>query len=170
MVSLRPVTRENVRAVCELELADHQHRLVAPASFTVAEGHYEPGALLRAMYSGEEPAGVLLVEVETGTPYLVRFMVDAARQRQGIGRQAVELVVEELREQGWTDARDELPARRGRRRGLLAPLRLHRHRPHAPRRAGVRPRALGSDIRIVASRNCRNCTFTIAASALFRLP
>lgn len=102
MVSLRPVTRENVRAVCELELADHQHRLVAPASFTVAEGHYEPGALLRAIYSGEEPAGVLLVEVETGTPYLVRFMVDAARQRQGIGRQAVELLVEELREQGWT--------------------------------------------------------------------
>ena len=102
MVSLRPVTRENVRAVCELELADHQHRLVAPASFTVAEGHYEPGALLRAIYSGEEPAGVLLVEVETGTPYLVRFMVDAARQRHGIGRQAVELVVEELREHGWT--------------------------------------------------------------------
>jgi diamine N-acetyltransferase len=102
VVSLRPVTRENVRAVCELELADHQHRLVAPASFTVAEGHYEPGALLRAIYSGEEPAGVLLVEVETGTPYLVRFMVDVARQRQGIGRQAVELLVEELREQGWT--------------------------------------------------------------------
>lgn len=62
MVSLRPVTRENVRAVCELELADHQARLVAPASFTVAEGHYEPGALLRAVYAGDEPAGVLLVE------------------------------------------------------------------------------------------------------------
>ena len=45
---------------------------------------------------------MLLVEVETGTPYLVRFMVDAARQRQGIGRQAVELIVEELRDQGWT--------------------------------------------------------------------
>jgi diamine N-acetyltransferase len=102
VVSLRPVTRENVRAVCELELADHQARLVAPASFTVAEGRYEPGALLRAIYAGDEPAGVLLVEVESGTPYLVRFMVDAARQRQGIGRQAVELLVDELRDQGWT--------------------------------------------------------------------
>jgi diamine N-acetyltransferase len=29
-------------------------------------------------------------------------MVDAARQRQGIGRRAVERLVEELREQGWT--------------------------------------------------------------------
>jgi diamine N-acetyltransferase len=45
---------------------------------------------------------VLLVETDSGTPYLVRFMVDAARQRQGIGHQAVELLVEELREQGWT--------------------------------------------------------------------
>jgi diamine N-acetyltransferase len=102
VVSLRPVTRENVRAVCELELADHQTRLVAPAASTVAEGHYEPGALLRAIYAGDEPAGVLLVETESGTPYLVRFMVDAARQRRGIGRQAVELLVGDLRDQGWT--------------------------------------------------------------------
>jgi diamine N-acetyltransferase len=100
-VSLQPITRENVRAVCELELAENQERLVAPAAFTVAEGHYEPGALLRAIYAGGDPAGVLLVETETGAPYLVRFMVDAARQRQGIGRHAVELLVEELRGQGW---------------------------------------------------------------------
>ena len=101
-MTLRPVTRENVRAVCELDLAPHQERLVAPAAFTVAEGHYEPGAVLRAIYAGDEAAGVLLVETETGTPCLVRFMVDAARQRKGIGRRALELLAEELREQGWT--------------------------------------------------------------------
>ncbi len=75
---------------------------MAPAAFTVAEGHYEPGALLRVIYAGDQPAGVLLVETETGTPHLVRFMVDAACQRQGIGRQAVERLVDELREHGWT--------------------------------------------------------------------
>jgi len=51
-----------VRAVCELELAPHQERLVAPAAFTVAEGNYEPGSLLRAICADDEPAGVLLVE------------------------------------------------------------------------------------------------------------
>jgi hypothetical protein len=70
-VSLRPVTRANVRAVCDLELADGQRHLVAPTAYTVAEGNYEPGALLRAIYRGERPVGVLLVEVESGTPYLV---------------------------------------------------------------------------------------------------
>jgi diamine N-acetyltransferase len=101
-VSLQPVSRANVRAVCGLRLADHQLDLVAPAAYTVAEGHYEPGALLRAVYLDKEPVGVLLVEVESGTPYLVRFMIDAAHQRQGVGRRAVELLVEELRGAGWS--------------------------------------------------------------------
>jgi diamine N-acetyltransferase len=100
-VALRPVTRENVRAICELRLRDDQQHLVAPAPFTVAEGHYEPGAILRAIYQHEEPVGVLLVEVKTGTPYLVRFMVDAARQGQGAGRFAVGLLEQELRSAGW---------------------------------------------------------------------
>jgi diamine N-acetyltransferase len=99
-VSLRPVSRENVRAVCELRLADDQHHLVGPAAYTVAESHYEPDALLRAVHLGEEPVGVLLVELESGTPYLVRFMVDAAHQGHGIGRAAVELLAGELRRNG----------------------------------------------------------------------
>jgi diamine N-acetyltransferase len=101
-VSLRPVTRANVRAVCELELGEGQRHLVAPAAYTVAEGNYEPGALLRAIYRGERPVGVLLVEVETGTPYLVRFMVDVRAQGAGIGSTAVELLLEELRARGWS--------------------------------------------------------------------
>jgi diamine N-acetyltransferase len=100
-VSLRPITRANVRAVCDLELGEGQRHLVAPAAYTVAEGNYEPGALLRAIYRGERPVGVLLVEVETGTPYLVRFMVDVREQGAGIGSAAVELLLEELRAGGW---------------------------------------------------------------------
>lgn len=63
-VSLEPVTRENVRAVCDLELADDQRWLVAPAEYTVTEGSYEPDALLRAICLDGRPVGVLLVEVE----------------------------------------------------------------------------------------------------------
>jgi diamine N-acetyltransferase len=87
--------------VCGLQLGDGQDQLVAPAPYTVAEAHYEPGALLRAIYAADEPVGVLLVEVETGTPYLVRFMVDVEHQRRGIGAQAVELLADELRSAGW---------------------------------------------------------------------
>ena len=101
-MSLRSVSRGDVRALCELRLADHQDRLVAPAAYTVAEGHYEPGALLRAIYAEDEPVGVLLVETEGELPHLVRFMVDASHQGRGVGRQAVERLADELRQAGWT--------------------------------------------------------------------
>jgi diamine N-acetyltransferase len=100
-VSLRPVSRKNVRAVCGLRLGEGQERLVAPAPYTVAEAHYEPESILRAIYLEEEPIGVLFVEVEAGTPYLVRFMVDAKHQKRGFGRRAVELLMDELRQDGW---------------------------------------------------------------------
>ncbi|ANN20043.1 acetyltransferase [Amycolatopsis orientalis] len=100
-VSLMPLSRENVRAVCELRLAEDQRHLVAPAAYTVAEGNYEPDAILRAIYHDDTPVGVLLVEVENGTPHLVRFMVDADHQGRGIGGRAVELLVDELRAGGW---------------------------------------------------------------------
>ncbi|MCW3049173.1 MAG: acetyltransferase [Solirubrobacterales bacterium] len=100
-VSLRALSRENVRTVCDLRVAEDQRHLVGPAAYTVAEGHYEPDAVLRTIYLDEEPVGVLLVEVESGTPYLVRFMVDAAYQPRGVGRRAVELLAEELRRDGW---------------------------------------------------------------------
>ena len=99
-VSLRPVSRLDVRAVCDLRLADDQRHLVGPAAHTVAEAHYEPGALLRAIYEDDQPAGVLLVETDGEVPYLVRFMVDASRQRRGLGRQAVALLAGELRAAG----------------------------------------------------------------------
>jgi diamine N-acetyltransferase len=99
---LEPITRENVRAVCDLALADDQRHLVAPAAYTVAEDHYEPGSVLRAICHNGEVVGVLSVEVETGTPYLVRFMVDAAHQGQGIGRLAVDLLAAELARSGWS--------------------------------------------------------------------
>lgn len=101
-MSLQPLSRENVRAVCDLRLGEDQRHLVAPAAYTVAEGQYEPSALLRAVYRDDEPVGVLLVETDGGTPYLVRFMVDASSQGQGVGRRAVELLAAELRQQGWT--------------------------------------------------------------------
>ncbi|MEU3272789.1 GNAT family N-acetyltransferase [Saccharomonospora sp. NPDC006951] len=101
-VSLRPLSRDNVRAVCELRLAENQRQLVAPAAYTVAEGNYEPDAILLAIHLADQPVGVLLVEVDSGTPYLVRFMIDVAVQGRGVGRHAVELLVEKLRKDGWS--------------------------------------------------------------------
>jgi diamine N-acetyltransferase len=63
-VSLREITAENVRAVCELEVAEDQRRLVAPASYTVAESAYEQGGLLRAINLDDAPVGIELCLAE----------------------------------------------------------------------------------------------------------
>jgi diamine N-acetyltransferase len=96
-VSLRPVERDNVRAICELQLAEGQDRYVAPAAFTVAEAAFEPQGWLRAIYLGEDPVGVLFVErLDPRRPRLVRFMIDARHQRRRIGREAMRLLTEHL--------------------------------------------------------------------------
>ncbi len=100
-VTVQEVERSNVRALCELKLAHGQEHLVAPAAYTIAEGLFEPGALLRAFFRGDRPVAVALVEVEFGTPHIVRFMVDAAAQGQGIGCIAVATLLAELTAVGY---------------------------------------------------------------------
>lgn len=89
-----------MRAICELKVRDDQTHLVAPAAYTIAEGNYEPNPFLRAIYSEDEPVGVLFVALDEEVPFLVRYMVDADHQGKGIGEQAFRLLTEELRRLG----------------------------------------------------------------------
>ena len=105
-VTLRPISKENVRAVCDLRVEPEQERFVAPAATTIAEAAYEHDVFLRAIFEGDEPVGVLAVVEEPGEPpFLVRLMVAAGRQGRGIGRAAVALLVAELRSHGATELR-----------------------------------------------------------------
>jgi diamine N-acetyltransferase len=104
-VALIEVTRENVRDVCTLGLGARQDKMVAPAAYTVAEAHYyaEAGSLLRAIALDDRVVGVLWLLTEDpdhDVPYLVRFMVDHDHQGQGVGRRAVQLLLDELRAAG----------------------------------------------------------------------
>ncbi|HEX3054544.1 MAG TPA: hypothetical protein VHP82_00215, partial [Gaiellaceae bacterium] len=58
-VSLRPETKENVRAVCGLGLRPEQREYVAPNVRSIAEAYVEPLAWPRAIYADEEPVGFL---------------------------------------------------------------------------------------------------------------
>jgi diamine N-acetyltransferase len=99
-VILREVTAENVRSVCELELADGQERYVAPSSYTVAEAAYDPDSWLRAIYHGDSVVGLLDLTSTDGDrsrPRLVRLLIDRDHQRQGVGRAAVEQLIDHVR-------------------------------------------------------------------------
>jgi diamine N-acetyltransferase len=105
-VELREITGETVGAICRLEVAEGQRGFVAPNAISIAQAHYEPLHWLRAIYADDEPSGLVLTREDPteGTYYLWRFMVAEGFQRRGIGRRAMELLLDRWRSVGATEA------------------------------------------------------------------
>jgi diamine N-acetyltransferase len=101
-ITLREVTKDNVRTLCDLRVDPAQEQLVAGNAYTIAESAYEDHeVLLRGIYDGDEPVGLVgLVRDDATTWYMARLMVAAGHQRRGIGRRTMELVVDEVRARG----------------------------------------------------------------------
>jgi diamine N-acetyltransferase len=105
-VELREITAETVRAICSLEVDDDQNGFVASNAVSIAEAHFQPKSWMRAIYADDEPAGfVLTYEDPDGEGYHVwRFMVDRRHQRRGVGRRAMEQLLDRWRGLGATTA------------------------------------------------------------------
>ncbi len=98
-VTLREITAETVRAICELETAPEQRGFVAPNAISIAQAHFEPKAWFRAVYDGDTPVGFVMLHLDTEAEeyYLWRFMIAAGHQGKGCGRRALDLAVEHVR-------------------------------------------------------------------------
>lgn len=93
-VTLREITKENLRDILRLKVASHQEQFVASNAMSIAEAHFEPEvAWFRAIYAGEVPVGFLMLEDDVAQQeyYLWRFMIDERYQGCGYGRRALEL-------------------------------------------------------------------------------
>ena len=98
-VTLREVTAETVRAICALDVKPEQRGYVAPNAVSIAQAYFEPKAWFRAIYADETPVGFVMLhdDPEKHEYVLWRFMIDAAHQREGYGRRALDLVTEYVR-------------------------------------------------------------------------
>lgn len=107
-VSLREITADTVRAIIALSVADSQKGFVAPNATSLAQALFAPEAWYRAIYLGEEPVGFVMLEdqsLRAEPPQqpeigVWRLMIDARFQGQGIGRQALQLVIAHARAKG----------------------------------------------------------------------
>lgn len=101
-VTLRAVSPANVRAVCDLQVAEAQRRFVATSAQSIAEAYFAPEAWFRAIYAGDEPVGFVMLSVKPEVPeYAVwRLLVDARHQRRGYGAAAMAQVCDLMREWG----------------------------------------------------------------------
>ena len=111
-VTLREITRETVIAVVKLSVADEQKKFVAPNAVSLAQALFAPEAWYRAIYHGDELVGfVMLADDSLLDPLpdapkvgVWRFMVDARHQGKGIGRAALQIVIDHVRAKGVFDA------------------------------------------------------------------
>jgi diamine N-acetyltransferase len=128
-VSLRDITAETVRAICDLEPHAAQSGFVAPNAVSIAQAHFNPVAVFRAIYADEEPVGFIMWRPENdgASCFLWRFMGDGRHQGKGYGREAIALWLEGLRQEGYKLATLSLCACRWRAARLLSGARVSGH-------------------------------------------
>ncbi len=96
-VSLREVTRENLRAVLRLKVAPGQEHFVANNAVSIAEAHFYPEvAWFRAIYADETPVGFMMLSDDASQPhyFLWRLMLDSRYQKFSFAKKAMELLFE----------------------------------------------------------------------------
>lgn len=95
-VTLREVTKETVRTICNLKVAENQNKFVAPNAVSIAQAYFQEVAWFRAIYAADNPVGFLMLYKDTEKPeyFLWRMMIDERYQRMGFGYKAMELLIE----------------------------------------------------------------------------
>ncbi len=95
-VTLRKVTADNVRSICELAVKEEQNNYVVPNALAIAEACFAKDTWFRSIYMEETPVGFAVLEIqpEKARYFLWRLMIDARYQKLAIGRRAMELLIE----------------------------------------------------------------------------
>ena len=98
-ISLREITSDNVRAICDLSVAPDQEQFVAPNAVSMAEYAVTTKAWTRAIYADDNPVGYVLLSDDDEKPryYLWRFMIDQRYQGLGFGKRSMDLVIDYVR-------------------------------------------------------------------------
>ena len=98
-ITLREITEDSVRTICNLSVREDQKKFVAPNAVSIAQAYFSECAWFRAIYADETPVGFAMLEDQPEKPeyYLWRFMIDAHYQGMGFGRRAMGLLIEHVK-------------------------------------------------------------------------
>lgn len=98
-VSLQEITEKTLRSVLRLNVSESQKKFVAPNAVSIAQAYYSKTAWFRAIAYGDTFVGFVMVDIniEENDYFLWRYMIDENYQGKGIGRKALELVVDYIK-------------------------------------------------------------------------
>lgn len=94
-VVLRDLTLEMFHDCIALRVAPEQERFVASNLYSVAESALRPDTWPLAVFDGDEMVGFVMLsrEPETGRMWIMRLMIAAGQQGNGLGRAALDATV-----------------------------------------------------------------------------
>lgn len=100
-ISLREITAETVREICNLSntLTPPRKFMVAPNAVSIAQAHFSEHAWFRAIYAGDTPVGFLMLydDPQEAEYFLWRLMIAGPHHGKGFGRQAIRLLVDHVK-------------------------------------------------------------------------
>lgn len=101
ILRLRDVTLENARTCMGLTVAPDQARFVASNAESLVQSKFEPHWLTKAIYAGETMVGFVMYGRDPDFGWgVLRLMIDQSFQGRGYGREAMRLVLADIRAAG----------------------------------------------------------------------
>ncbi|SCW30116.1 diamine N-acetyltransferase [Paenibacillus tianmuensis] len=105
-ITLTDVDKNNYEEVCDLSVAEDQYDYVSENMWSLVESKFNPSYQTRAICLDGKPVGFFMWVPKTkGKISIWRFMVDENYQNKGIGRKALLLALDEIRQ---TDGLEEI--------------------------------------------------------------
>jgi diamine N-acetyltransferase len=127
-VTLEPVGPQDREKCIALEVTPEQRSLIATNERSLSQASANPACVPMAIRCDGELVGFLMYEPRGNRIVsLHRFMIDRRRQRQGIGREAMRVLVDRLREAGFETIYLSFRPENSAARGLYDGLGFHEH-------------------------------------------
>ncbi|OFC70670.1 GNAT family N-acetyltransferase [Alteromonas confluentis] len=98
-ISLEEINKKNYESVCDLDVTEAQEDYVACNMWSLVESFYNEGHTCKAICLDDKPVGFFMwVKESVSKVSIWRFMVDKNYQNQGIGRKALTLAIEAIKQ------------------------------------------------------------------------
>jgi diamine N-acetyltransferase len=91
MLTLQPITRENLWDVLDLAVAPEQADWVTSNAVSIAQAKVQPECIPLAICSDDIPVGFIMycIDLDDGEYWIYRLMIDARYQGRGYAQQAL---------------------------------------------------------------------------------
>jgi len=99
MIRLQPIDKDNWTECIKLKAKPEQEKFIASNLYSIAQFQFLEHFEAMAIYDDQTMVGFTLygLDADDSNYWIYRFMIDGNHQRKGYGRQALQSIIEEIR-------------------------------------------------------------------------